>query len=263
MNVSRQDKIPGFTIVELLIVVVVIAILATITAIAYTNFQERARVSAADSSLAQITKKLALYKAEYETYPSNLSSIGVQNEGNVTFDYSSAGAGFCLSATVATITRLVSAALQTPGSGSCEVAPSKWTYSGGTTYDGTKDQIQLNPSLSGVARSPLVANNGRTSARISVEVYATQPAPNYTPDSNVHFSSYYYGSDKVSSATNTTGHTSNGNVSCRITMSTWTTCSWTTPTGPGVQWVGFSINSSPNNYTSNNIYRNIQITTLN
>ena len=51
----------GFTIVELLIVVVVIAILAAVTTVAYTRIQNRARTSAAQTSAAQYAKKLAIY----------------------------------------------------------------------------------------------------------------------------------------------------------------------------------------------------------
>lgn len=49
-----RKSVGGFTIVELLIVVVVIAILAAITIVAYNGISERARVSAASSFAAQI-----------------------------------------------------------------------------------------------------------------------------------------------------------------------------------------------------------------
>lgn len=54
---SRQR---GFTIVELLIVIVVIAILAAITVVAYTGIQDSARTSALAQGIKQVEKALRL-----------------------------------------------------------------------------------------------------------------------------------------------------------------------------------------------------------
>ncbi len=54
----------GFTIVELLIVIVVIAILAAITVVAYSGVQNRTNDTAVQSDLANIAKKYELYKLE-------------------------------------------------------------------------------------------------------------------------------------------------------------------------------------------------------
>ncbi|NCC20499.1 prepilin-type N-terminal cleavage/methylation domain-containing protein [Candidatus Saccharibacteria bacterium] len=62
-------KAHGFTIVELLIVIVVIAILAAISIAAYVNIQERARFSAMRGELASINKAIQLYYAENGYYP--------------------------------------------------------------------------------------------------------------------------------------------------------------------------------------------------
>lgn len=64
----------GFTIVELLIVIVVIAILAAISVVAYNGVQTRARDNVRKSDLATIAKALDLYltdNGEYPPHPGN------------------------------------------------------------------------------------------------------------------------------------------------------------------------------------------------
>ena len=67
----KTTRTTGFTIVELLIVVVVIAILAAITIVAYNGVQNRAKLSIAQSDLAAIQKQFEVYKTtnETSTYP--------------------------------------------------------------------------------------------------------------------------------------------------------------------------------------------------
>lgn len=60
----------GFTIVELLIVVVVIAILAAITIVSFNGIQARAANSATVTALNAVAKSLELYKADTGSYPS-------------------------------------------------------------------------------------------------------------------------------------------------------------------------------------------------
>ena len=59
----------GFTIVELLIVIVVIGILAAITVVAYNGIQERAQISTAQAELSNIAKAAQLYYVENNRYP--------------------------------------------------------------------------------------------------------------------------------------------------------------------------------------------------
>lgn len=59
----------GFTIVELLIVIVVIAILAAISIVAYNGIQNRANNNARASTVATYVKAMQLYAAENGEYP--------------------------------------------------------------------------------------------------------------------------------------------------------------------------------------------------
>ena len=71
--VHSVRKSQGFTIVELLIVVVVVAILAAITVVAYSGIQQRTRFSSYQSDISTINKAIMLYKAENGTYPGAVS----------------------------------------------------------------------------------------------------------------------------------------------------------------------------------------------
>lgn len=66
---KKYSRKSGFTIVELLIVIVVIAILAAISIVAYTGIQARANDSRRMNDVAAIRKALALYKADNGTFP--------------------------------------------------------------------------------------------------------------------------------------------------------------------------------------------------
>ena len=62
-------KQTGFTIVELLIVVVVIAILAAITIVSYNGITSRANVSKSVSDLRGMQKLIEMYKVDKGSYP--------------------------------------------------------------------------------------------------------------------------------------------------------------------------------------------------
>ena len=82
-----KQKAHGFTIVELLIVIVVVAILASITIVAYNGVQKRAYVSALQSDFSNAAKKAELYKATSSGggYPTGLAQI---NDASVTLSKS-------------------------------------------------------------------------------------------------------------------------------------------------------------------------------
>lgn len=63
---------PGFTIVELLIVIVVIAILAAVSIVAYNGIQQRSRNAANIAAASQTIKLIKAYMAAYDTYPATV-----------------------------------------------------------------------------------------------------------------------------------------------------------------------------------------------
>lgn len=79
----------GFTIVELLIVIVVIAILAAISVVAYNGIQERSRTASRISAIRSIQKGLESYKAIHGNYP-NYYSIGTNQPPGFTPVYGAA-----------------------------------------------------------------------------------------------------------------------------------------------------------------------------
>lgn len=74
--VSMGKRISGFTIVELLIVVVIIAILAAVTAVAYNGIQARSRDSQRKQDVATIKKALELYYIDNGRYPNGSCASG-------------------------------------------------------------------------------------------------------------------------------------------------------------------------------------------
>lgn len=74
--------------VELLIVIVVIAILATISVVAYTGVQARARNSQRSQDIAQLAKALELYYNDNGQYPASSGSTTINAAWSTTADSS-------------------------------------------------------------------------------------------------------------------------------------------------------------------------------
>ena len=79
---SRKDT-KGFTIVELLIVIVVIAILAAISIVAYTGIQNRAKASAGQQTAAQLEKKAQAFYTVANRYPGTVAAFASVNEAKL------------------------------------------------------------------------------------------------------------------------------------------------------------------------------------
>ena len=180
------QKQKGFTIVELLIVVVVIAILAAITIVAYNGVQNRAKNAAIQSTTSQAGKKIATFSVtNSDEYPAasgssgidNLSTLGIVNTADTTYQYSANNSTqpktFCLTVTTGTLSYYISSAVSSPTLGGCpghsqngiaaitnfmtnpsfEVDKTGWTENGGRSTTVTTDWSQNG------SRSLLTINN--------------------------------------------------------------------------------------------------------
>lgn len=128
VGTSRHHREFGFTVVELLIVIVVIGILATLTIIGYSGVQNQARYAAQHSSLQQSYKKLEAYKLQNaENIPTSQASaitagIITPSDATTTYYPNNDANTFCLqyvNTTSASVVSSVSSNNSAAKNGSC------------------------------------------------------------------------------------------------------------------------------------------------
>lgn len=81
----KRTSTHGFTIVELLIVIVVIGILAAITVVAFNGVQDRAKFTRMQSDLKSMQKAIEIYHADNGTYPNTGGSHRYQRVSGDSF----------------------------------------------------------------------------------------------------------------------------------------------------------------------------------
>lgn len=153
INPFKQVVQPkGFTIVELLIVIVVIGILAAITVVAYTGISQQASATALKSDLTQAKTQLDLAKINSgnDTYPASPSGTNpptsLKPSPSTTYQYTvdnnSSPATYCLSATNNTTGQAfhLDSTTGTPEDGVCDGHTAPSGGGGGAIVDG--DLIQ-------------------------------------------------------------------------------------------------------------------------
>lgn len=118
----------GFTIVELLIVIIVIGILASLILVAYSNVTSQAKVSVLSGDLKQAAKQLDIDKEKTgggSAYPATLALAnnggGLTPSSGATYNYYAYGASFCLDETKDSLTYFITSAggVTVPTVGNC------------------------------------------------------------------------------------------------------------------------------------------------
>lgn len=106
-NLERSRK--GFTIVELIVVMVVIGVLAAITVVSYSNVSQRARSAAQSSDLSNASRKLSVFQATYDSFPQTIdcsqpdsaTNLCIKSSSGTTYNYTYSGnSKFCIDTTV-------------------------------------------------------------------------------------------------------------------------------------------------------------------
>lgn len=81
----------GFTIVELLIVIVVVAILAAISVVAYSGVQQRAQQVKMQTDIAQANKNIQLFAADNGVYPGVINDCPSPSSTNLCMPEAASG----------------------------------------------------------------------------------------------------------------------------------------------------------------------------
>lgn len=115
----------GFTIVELLIVIIVIGILTAIGVVSYNSVREQANNSVAIAATADAAKVIGKYAITNNIrYPATLSDVGLANNSTTSYQYRVDNAAsprtYCVTVTVGNKSYYVNNSTQrTPAAGGC------------------------------------------------------------------------------------------------------------------------------------------------
>ena len=146
---------PGFTIVELLIVIVVIAILAAVTTVAYSGMQQRARNTAIVNAVAQSIKTIVAYTSTNGAYPAvNITTCVTSTSGcgNASGSVSGTNSTFETNmATIGTLPRTV------PIEGPTRYGI-RYTHDAARTYEGVSAPASMMYYLHGTSQPCQLAN---------------------------------------------------------------------------------------------------------
>jgi len=77
----------GFTLIELMIVVAIVAIISAIAIPNFLKYQVRSRQSEARTNLGSLGTAAEAYRAEFDTYVTSIDQLGWDAQGILRYDY--------------------------------------------------------------------------------------------------------------------------------------------------------------------------------
>lgn len=136
----------AFTIVELLIVIVIIAILATLSAFIYNDVVTQSHDSAAKSNLTGVYSQLGTYAQNNGGYPDTLNAAGIKMDPSTSYYYipNSDKSGYCLADSNGGIQYYLTNGLNVPRPGNCPLMVSTLAGSTSGSADGQGTAAQFN-----------------------------------------------------------------------------------------------------------------------
>lgn len=121
----------AFTIVELLIVIVVIAILATVIIVSYNGIQQRSRVAALQSDAHYAATQIEISRADNnDSYPSSIAALNLRASDGNSYDYRKVNNDYCLAVSNQQAGSYFTASNGTKSVGPCPVG--YWKLDGST-----------------------------------------------------------------------------------------------------------------------------------
>ncbi len=162
----------GFTIVELLIVIVIIAILAAISIVAYNGIQQRARDSQRLQDVKTIAKAMEAYYIDNGVYPPTTGSTKINSTWVSTSD------GSWSNLETALVPKYLSSLPKDPGF-STTTQPAIY---GGSNYD----LARLTANCDGITQQKYVLTyklEGQSQKREVIGTCTTNPIADYAPSS--------------------------------------------------------------------------------
>jgi len=168
-------KYSGFTIVELLIVIVVIGILAAITIVAFNGVSGRAQIATLKSDLKNGSTQLGIYNTENGSYPSTASDL--KKSATTTLQYTASNNGYCLAASLTSkpsVVYHISSAANTIEEGSCPTVATNancFAFSAGSITDYYENEGN-NPSNPACPRDLVIPAQINGTAVTSIASYA-------------------------------------------------------------------------------------------